>query len=149
MSKKNDLYYQSILCECRYIWTITSNRMTVPITSINYIKYPSIKSLFDKSGPKKIQFSHTYHMLYFHFKSCILRKKDIFYIIGLFSCECCYYMCNNSNTKSYDKWKSWVKTIKYCFNWNIFLSTKNNNTFLTKRNDFISLGQFHHSMWVS
>ena len=33
--------------------TITSNRMTVPTTSINYIKYSSIKGLFDKFGKKK------------------------------------------------------------------------------------------------
>ena len=57
---------EGILCQRRMIYitnqfyvsvvtyvTITSNRMTVPITSINYIKYPSIKSLFDKIGSKK------------------------------------------------------------------------------------------------
>ena len=129
--------------------TITSNRMTVPTTSINYIKYSSIKGLFDKFGKKKYNSLIHITCSTFILEVACRERRIYFILLAFFSCECCYYMCNNSNTKSYDKWKSWVKTIKYSFNWNIFLPKENNNTFLTRKSDFISLGQFHHSMWVS
>ena len=66
---------EGILCQRRMIYTnqfyvtvvtyvtITSNRMTVPTTSINYIKYPSIKRLFDKSGQKNTILSYISHAL--------------------------------------------------------------------------------------
>ena len=42
---------------------ITSNHMTVPIMSINYIKYSSIKSLFDKSSQKNTILSYISHAI--------------------------------------------------------------------------------------
>ena len=57
-------FYASVIA---YV-TITSNHMTVPITF----------------SQKNTILSYIYHMLYLHFRSCISRKNDIFYIIGLF-----------------------------------------------------------------
>ena len=43
--------------------TITSNRMIVPTTSINYIKHSTIKGLFDKSDKKNTILSYISHAL--------------------------------------------------------------------------------------
>ena len=83
--------------------TITSNRMTVPTTSINYIKYSSIKGLFDKFGKKKYNSLIHITCSTFILEVACRERRIYFILLAFFSCECCYYMCNNSNTKSYDK----------------------------------------------